>query len=526
MNAARERFAAAVVVPIAGVLFLVEFLPAFGDTYGYFLDEFYYLACAKRLAFGYVDHPPLAPLVLRVNVELLGDSLPALRLLPALAGALTVVLTGWMAHRMGGGRVAQTIAALSLVVSPLPLILFGFFSMNCFEILLWSTACWVLVEIGRAGDPRLWVTLGIVLGLALVNKHTAGLLVVGVAVATLATPLRRHALGGWLWLGALVAALIVLPNIVWQAANDWPSLEFYRNLDRESNIPIGPLAVLGEQIATWNPGTLPVWLAGSIFFFSARGQRYRALGWLFLTLLAIVVVLGKSRPDRIMGVYPVLFAAGGVLLEGVSRRERRRWVQYAVPGLLLVTGILGAPLLLPFSPELMARHPLAAGTNDARREVDPAPIPIWFSHRMGSEGFVNEVAAVFEGLSPAERRDAIVLSGDFAHAGAIEHLGPRHSLPRVFSPHNSYYLWKPEPGLSPSLVIAIGLDEGLLRKEFGEVELAALYRCAYCMGWRDDLPIYVARSPRRPLLELWPGLKRFGLPTRKLILLGERDRES
>jgi len=422
--------------------------------------------------------------------------------------------------------VAQTIAALSLVVSPLPLILFGFFSMNCFEILLWSTACWMLVEIGRSGDARLWVPLGIVLGLALVNKHTAGLFVAGVAVVTLATPLRRHALGGWLWLGALVAALIVLPNIVWQAANDWPSLEFYRNLDRESNIPIGPLAVLGEQIATWNPGTLPVWLAGSIFFFSARGQRYRALGWLFLTLLAIVVVLGKSRPDRIMGVYPVLFAAGGVLLEGVSRRERRRWVQYAVPGLLLVTGILGAPLLLPFSPELMARHPLAAGTNDARREVDPAPIPIWFSHRMGSEGFVNEVAAVFEGLSPAERRDAIVLSGDFAHAGAIEHLGPRHSLPRVFSPHNSYYLWKPEPGLSPSLVIAIGLDEGLLRKEFGEVELAALYRCAYCMGWRDDLPIYVARSPRRPLLELWPGLKRFGLPTRKLILLGERDRES
>ena len=525
MNASRERFAAAVIVPIAGVLFLVEFLPAFGDTYGYFLDEFYYLACAKRLAFGYVDHPPLAPLLLRVNVALLGDSLPALRLLPALAGALTVFLTGWMAHRMGGGRVAQTIAALSLVVSPLPLILFGFFSMNCFEILLWSTACWMLVEIGRSGDQRLWVPLGIVLGLALVNKHTAGLLVAGVAVATLVTPLRRHALGGWLWLGALIGVLIVLPNVVWQAVNGWPSLEFYRNLDRESNIPIGPLAVLAEQIATWNPGTFPVWLSGAIFFFSARGQHYRALGWLFLTLLAIAVVLGRSRPDRIMGVYPVLFAAGGVLLEAASRRERWRWVQYAVPGLLLVSGILWAPLLLPFSPEHMARHPLASGTNDTRREVDPAPIPIWFSHRMGSEGFVKEVAGVFEGLSQAERRHAIILAGDFAHAGAIEHFGPRHSLPRVLSPHNSYYLWKPEPGLSPSLVIAIGLDEGLLRREFREVEAAAFYRCTYCMGWRDNLPIYVARSPRRPLLELWPELKRFGLPTRKLILLGERDRE-
>jgi hypothetical protein len=513
------RFAVTAVVPIAVALFLVELLPAFGETYGYFLDELYYLACAKRPALGYVDHPPLAPLALRGVVELLGDSLPALRLLPALAGGLVVILTGWMAHRLGGGSLAQTIAALSVAVAPIPLIVFGFFSMNCFELLLWSTACWILLELCRSGNERLWVPIGLVLGIALELKHTSILLIGGFGVATLLTPLRAHLARGWLWLGVLVTALLALPNAYWQLANGWPSLEFYRNLDLESNIPTSPLGVLENQIGAMNPATFPVWLAGAVFCFSARGRPYRALGWVFLTLLASAILGGRSRPDRIAGVYPLMFAAGGALLEATSRRRGGRWLRYAIPGFLVASLVLLAPLLLPFPPEVMANHPLAAGTNDSRREVGVSPIPLPWSHRLGSEEFVEAVAGVFRDLGPAERRAAVILAGDFAHAGAIEHFGPEHALPRVFSPHNGYFLWKPEPGLSPATVIAVGLDEELLRREFRDVETATVYRCAYCMGWRDDLSIHVARSPRRSLLELWPEIKRFGLPTRKLMLL-------
>ncbi len=521
-DAGREpvAFASGAVGSIAAALFLVGFVPAFGDTYGYFLDELYYLACAKRLAWGYVDHPPLAPWILRMQIELLGQSIPSLRLIPALAGAATVLLTGWMAYRMGGGRFAQALAALSLAVAPIPVILFGIFSMNAFEILLWTVACWLLLEIGRSGDGRLWVALGIVVGLAFENKHTSLLLAAGIAAGTLLTPLRRHLRERWLWLGVGTAAVLMAPNLAWQAVNGWPSLEFYRNLASESNLPVTPLEVLLGQVVI-HPAAFPVWAAGLVFLFSARGRPHRALGWAFLTLLLIFCISEASRPDRIQGVFPVVFAAGGVALERANR-----WIRVAVPAFLVAVAVSIAPLLLPFPPDFMASHPLAAGTNDSRREVGPAPIPLPFSHRLGSPEFVLAVARVFNGLDAEERRQAVVLAGDFAHAGAIERYGPDHSLPPVFSPHNNYYLWPPEPGLQPPVVIAIGLDDALLHREFRELEEAAVFRCEYCMGWRDELPITIARFPRRTLAEMWPEMKRIGLPTRKFLMLAAETEPS
>ena len=518
-----DRFAVASVAAIACGLFLLEFLPAFGTTYGYFLDELYYLACARRLDFGYVDHPPLAPLMLRGVLETLGDSLPAMRLLPALAGAATVALTGWMAFRLGGGRFAQTIAALCVVVAPIPVILFGFFSMNAFELLFWATACWLLVELNESDDARLWLPIGVLLGLAFENKHTSLLLAAGILVATLMTPLRGHLRSRWPWIGAFAAIALALPNVLWQVANGWPSLEFYENLRRESNIPLGPLEVLGEQIGATNPLTFPVWAAGVAFFFSSRGTRQRSLGWLFVAVLGIFMASGASRPDRIQGAYPVVFAAGGVMLEAASQRAGWRWIRVAIPLLLVSSGLFAAPLLLPFPPTWMERHPLAAGANDMRREVGVSAIPLPFSHRLGSEEFVDAVAEVVDALPPDERRSAIIVAGDFAHAGAIEQFGPERDLPRVLSPHNSYHDWGPEPDLATPIVIAIALDEEMLRGEFGRIERAATYDCPYCMGWRDDLPIYVARSPRRSLAELWPEIRRIGLPTRKLLMLRAQE---
>lgn len=502
----------------------VEFLPAFGGPYGYFLDEFYYLACAKRLAFGYVDHPPLAPWILRANVALLGDSIPALRLLPALAGGAMVFLCGWMAWRMGGGAWAQGVAALCVVVAPIPLLLFGFFSMNAFDLLLWSGAGCLLIELCRcSGDGRLWAPLGLLLGLAFENKHTSGLLAGALVLATLLTPLRRHLGERWLWIGAALALALAAPNLAWQAANGWPSLEFYENLDRESNIPVSALAVFGDQVAVQNPATFPVWAAGLVLLFSARGRRYRAAGWVFAAVFVVFRLAGKSRPDRIAGAYPLVFSAGAIALEALSA-ERRRWIRAALPAALIAVGALFAPLVLPFPPDWMAAHPLAAGTNDARREVGVPRLPLPFSHRLGSEEFVDAVAGVFRSLEPGEQRQAILLAGDFAHAGALEHFGPRRGLPPVFSPHNSYYLWGPEPGAAPAVVIAMALDERVLREAYDEVEEAAVYHCRDCMGWRDNLSIWVARRPRGTLGELWPRIRRIGLPTRKLLMLeaGER----
>src|SRR5262245_9789077 len=288
--------------------------------YGYFRDEFYYLACAARPALGYVDHPPLTPLVTRGIRALLGDSLPALRLLPALAAAAVVYLAGWMARVFGGGRLAVATASVPVMLAPIFLGVFSVLTTNALEVLFWTLATAILVRLLERDDPRLWLPLGVVLGLGLENKHSVVFLAAGVFAGVLVTPARRHLATPWPWLGAAVAAVLFLPHLVWQAAHGWPTLEFLANARRLKNLAQPPLAFVAEQVLVLNPLAAPVWIAGLGFLLFARAAaRWRALGWAYLVVL-VLIVAGGGKAYYLAPIYPLLFAAGGVACErGLGR---------------------------------------------------------------------------------------------------------------------------------------------------------------------------------------------------------------
>jgi 4-amino-4-deoxy-L-arabinose transferase-like glycosyltransferase len=515
-----QRFPLAPVLGLATLFFSIELLTSFHPSYGYFLDELYYIACATRLDLGYVDHPPLAPAALALSRALLGDSLPALRLLPALCGALTLLLAARIVWRLGGGLSGQLLAALCVTLAPVFLVVFSIFSMNCFEVALWTGTFCVLVELGRSQDDRLWWLVGTLLGLAVLSKHTSLALGGAIALGVALSPLRRHLLGRNLWLAVGLFLLLILPNVWWQARHGWASLEFYVAVNREGNVPVSPLYVLGEQIGSFNPATFPVWAAGLYFFLLSRsGRRYRFAGWVLAALFAALLLAGRSRPDRIMGAYPVLFAAGAVQLEALFVRPGLRWLRYALPAALIAIGLGAAPFFLPIlTPEAAARYTAAAGEeNEIQREVGTALLLLPLAHRRGSEELAEEVSRVYAGLDPSERERAVILAESYATAGAIELLGGA-GLPPVYSPHNSYYLWGP-PETEPGLVIAVGFEPEQLAAYFDRVEVVARAACRYCMGWRQEMPIALARAPRRPLREAWPELRRYGYPVRKHYLL-------
>jgi 4-amino-4-deoxy-L-arabinose transferase-like glycosyltransferase len=219
------------VVPgaFACLAFLLSLVPGLVGPYGPFIDEVYYVACAKHLAWGYVDHPPLAPFLLRVAMAIGGDSLAVLRVLASALAAVIVLATGLLARRLGAGRFGQAVASAAVLTAPIVQVLFGFYSMNAIEPLLWLALCWLLVEIESGRHPALWVAFGAVAGVAGLTKHTVATFLVTLGVAVLVTPARRHLATRWPWIGAAVAAVIVAPNIAWQVAQGWPSLEFYRN---------------------------------------------------------------------------------------------------------------------------------------------------------------------------------------------------------------------------------------------------------------------------------------------------------
>src|SRR5918998_334590 len=270
---------------LALVKLLVHLLT--NGNYGYFRDEFYYVAAGEHLDLGYVDFPPFVAIVAGVSRFLLGDSPMALRFLPALAGALVVVLAGLMARELGGGRVAQGLAALATLVAPSLLVIGTFLSMDAFDQLVWVSAAYVLLLILKRGEPRLWILFGIITGLGLLTKVTVLYFGFAVFVALMLTPARRHLLSPWPWVGGAISFVFLLPYIYWQITHGWPTLEFWADYGMKVD-PASPMEFLIEQIVTMQPPTLPLWLAGLYYYlFSRDGRPLRQLGWIYMVLFLV-----------------------------------------------------------------------------------------------------------------------------------------------------------------------------------------------------------------------------------------------
>ena len=487
----------------------------FFSGYGYFIDELYYLACARRLDFGYVDHPPLAPFLLRIHTALFGESIVSIRLLPALAGAVTVYLSGWLAAFFGGGRWAQSLAAITATLAPAFLVMFDFFSMNGFEILFWTAAITVMLVMVRRNEPKLWLAFGAVAGVGLLNKHTTVLIGFALVVGLLLSPARRLLLNRWLVLGGVVAFVLFLPNILWQIDNGWPSLEFYRNATLLKNIPSPPVTTLANQVLFMNPVLFPIWAAGLVFLF-AHDERNRVAGFAYVILLGILVVSQSSRPDRLAGFYPTLLAAGAVWWERFfSRRaEPLRWAFVSV---VIAGGLAFAPLFQPWLPPAsLARFAAFIGidTQMERGEGKRAELPQWMADRFGWEELAAQVAAVYEELPLDEQRRTLILAPSYGHAGALELLGRPYELPPVVSAHNTYHLWGRELAgrLADGPVIVVGSNRSDLESFFDDVQHVGIYQCDYCMNWRNDMPLYVARQPKLTASEFeeaWEGFKHY-----------------
>src|SRR5262249_2658812 len=261
--------------------------------YGYFRDELYYIACGRHLDFGYVDQPSLSILLLRLSQLLLGDSLFAIRLLPALAGAGIVALTGIIAREIGGRGWAISLACAGSLCALFNLAVGNFFSMNAFEPLFWMGAVYLLVRIINCGSPNLWLWLGVLLGLGFEDKHSTAFFAAGILVGLLLTPERRHLKQKSIWPGGAIAFAISLANILWQAQHHWPTYELLSNIAHSNkNVALSPAQFIAEQAVFMNPGTMPLWLAGLFWLFASRdGWRYRAIGIIYVVTLAEFIVL-------------------------------------------------------------------------------------------------------------------------------------------------------------------------------------------------------------------------------------------
>jgi Dolichyl-phosphate-mannose-protein mannosyltransferase len=491
---------------LAGATLLLHFLV--NGRYGYWIDELYFIACGEHLAWGYVDQPPLIAFVAAGSRWLMGDSLFAIRFFPAVAAACLVFLTGWMARELGGRRFAQVLAAVAVLVAPVYLAFNNLLTMNAFEPLLWTLCAYLALRVVKGGDQRLWLLFGLVTGIGLLNKHSMAFFGVSLATGLVLTPERRVFRSGWIWAGALVAFVIFFPNLMWQYAHGWPTIELLRNAKLYQHQPVSPGQFVWGQIQLVHPFALPIWLAGLAFYLvSAAGRPFRFLGWTYV-LLFVASVLSQAKTYYLAPIYPVLLAAGGVAIEQFIAARAWGWLKPVTVSLLLIGGIAVAPYALPILPITVLPQYLKWMT---LREVRPerravGQIPQLFADMFGWDEEVAAVARVYASLPPEERAQCALWGRDYGDAGAIDFLGPAYGLPRAICGYQNYYLWGPGP-YSGACVITTNISGEVLRRWFDRVDLATTVECPYCMPDRAHVPIHVCRGLKQPLQDFWPKVK-------------------
>ena len=494
----------------AVVLAVVALQLATGWRYGLFRDEFYYLACASHLDWGYVDHPPLSIAVLASVRWLLGDSLLAMRIVPALLFGILVWLASRLARELGGGRFAQSLAALTVAIAPEYLALTGFYSMNAFDLVWWAVAALLLARLARTGNPSLWRPLGLVIGLGLLNKISVLLFAFGLAVAVLMTPLRRHLARRELWEGVLLALALFTPYLLWQLRHDWATLEFMRNASRYKNVALSPLSFGSAQLLDMHPLNAPLWLMGLVWLlFGAAARRFRALGIVFLVTFAVLAVQ-HSKPYYLGPAFPMLLAAGALVVEGLTEASPWRRVRPTLLGVLVAAGALTAPFAVPVLPaKTVIAYQRALGlTRTAGEKNLLGPLDQHFADRFGWQELTREVARIYAALPAEERAKARIVTRNYGEAGAIDYYGRHYGLPPAVSPHNNYYLWGPGPDHAPVFIV-VGWPSKDLESSFERVDVAGRIESPYAMPFETRWPIHLCRGLKLPLDEAWRRGKMF-----------------
>jgi hypothetical protein len=487
--------------------------------YGYFRDEFYYIACGRHLAWGFVDHGPIVALQARLGEILFGDSLFAIRILSAAAGAVMVFLTGLIAWALGGRRPAQALAMFGVICTPQFIGTDGFLSMNSCEPMFWMTCTLALILVLKGHSAKLWWTIfGLSAGLGLLNKPSMTFFLIAVGLGLLCTPQRRLLFTRWAALGIALMVLVALPNVLWQVHNHWPTLEFLQDGRKYGkNTVLNPLQFFLAQFVNMQPLNALIWITGVVALL--RAKSIRDTRWLGLTYLFFFVIMYAmhAKDYYLAGIYPAMFAAGGIAWEhrfSQSRSVKRdRIIAFPIfEAILLIASIVILPMSSPvLRPDAWVRYTTKLHLHtQATETAKTSELPQFYADRFGWQQEADIVIATYRTLSPADQQRVCIFGNNYGEAASIDFFSRlQHAdIHPAMSGHNNYYLWGTH-NCDPNLSIAvIGDTPSDIATKYESVTIVGHLDNPYAMPY-EHKNIYLLRNRRTSAPFHWEDEKHF-----------------
>jgi hypothetical protein len=456
--------------------------------HGYYLDELYFRVAGRHLDWGYEDQPPLVALLAAVQTALFGDTVTALRVVPAVLAGAGVVVAGLIARELGGGGAAQLVAAAAAGGAMSSLAAGHTLHPTAVDHLVWLTVCWLLIRLIRTGNSRLWLAIGVVVGIGMQSKNLVVLLVLGLLGGLLCTGQRALLRDRFLVFGVLIGLAIAAPALLWQATHGWPQFTVAGELSGSPDVNTAISFLIGQFLFG---GLLlaPVWIGGLVALLRRPDWRpYRAIGLAYLLIVVALLALG-GFPRYNEGILVALVAIGAV---PAVRWARTRLKQTVLVVAVVANAALNAIVVLPILPvQSYLDNPVLAGLGG---EVQTG--------QTGAEELAEQVGAVYRELAEADRQKTIIYGHDYSQAGAVDRYGA--GLPRAYSGNNSYAGFG-VPGDDKTLVIAIGVDKATFSGLFTSCEVRGKLTFAL-PNINQDKEILVCGGPKEAWSAIWRKL--------------------
>jgi hypothetical protein len=492
-NPSNDRFSSLAVpwpvLLVAGLM--VAGLLAVSGAYGFHRDEMYFIVAGRHPAFGYVDQPPLTPLLSAASAAVLGVSPTAVRVLPALAMALIAILTALIAADLGGPRRAQILAAITVALS-------GYLgaghldSTAAVDLLAWAVILWLLVKLLAGGDRRLWLALGVTTGMGLENKDTLLLLGAGLAVGLVLAQRWDVVRSPWAWVAIGIALLLWAPNLAWQATNGFPQFTMASHIAGNAADNRAQIVPLLWLVA--GPLLFPVTAAGWAWVLRAKAAApWRAIGIAAVVVLVLVVASG-GKGYYAVGIAPPFMASGAILLDRWLVRGHRRLRAIGFTAAAAISGALIVYLTVPILPvATFATTSLPSQVPDTAEQI-------------GWPQLVHTVEGVIAALPAEERAHAVILTNNYGEAGALDLLGT--GLPPVYSGHNAFWDWGPPPA-DDTVVVHVGdWTSADWSPDFvGCRAVARIDNGLAIQNQEQGQAVSVCTSLRAPWIAIWPSLR-------------------
>lgn len=479
---------------------------AVAGRYGFFRNELYFIACGRRPDFGYVDQPPLIPLIAAAT-QVFGIHLWLLRLPAVVAAAALVPVTAAFARLFSRQTVVVVSAAIAAAISPSLAALTSTLTTATFEPLAWTSCAYFVARflIRRDRYSLLWA--GVVTGMAMEAKYGIAMWLAGLCAGLLLFRWKVLASKQFLY-GAIAAIGLAIPSLIWQSVHGWPFLALIAYHRATGFALTGTPAVFEiTQIRANNLLLAPLWIGGIIApFFTEHLKSARFLAVAFLAATVIDFVSG-GKDYYLFGAYPTMFAVGAGMLSTI----RPRWL--VVAWLASAAGLfaIALPLALPvLDPPKLERYIARTHLRPRPEETAAigAPLTQVFSDEMGWRELEKQVASIYDSLPPGDRQKAAIFASNYGEAAAIDVFGREDRLPFAISGGNQYFLWGPR-GATGSVMIIINGHPRRWAAACGDLQIVGTFGVPYAMPYERDRPIMVCHGLRRNLQSLWPRLQRY-----------------